>query len=282
MIKVKIILDSINEENSRLTTIIIKCPQSFSHEFMKHKMFIKNIGNFKQDTILTTIESVEKDMSLLKNIGKKTKKIEKIAHDLKFKVTQMWLNRAKKVENEAKKLINLGMHKQIANKILEPYVFNTILITGTQKSYSDFFLLAEKRQKIKEMQILANEIILIYKNNKPVLLPEGSWHLPYITQGDLDIINFDDYNQCMDILCKISAVRCLKMNYFNFSSNSHFDIGLELDVYNKMIESFPVNISFTEHIAMSSISNKQMESSFDSWIKYRDTLSGKFRKKYIG
>lgn len=71
-----------------------------------------------------------------------------------------------------------GYHKQIVNRVIEPYSHTKLVISGTE--WNNFFNLRihkDAEPNIREMAIKIYE--LIYKSDG-ISLQNGEWHLPYI------------------------------------------------------------------------------------------------------
>lgn len=75
-----------------------------------------------------------------------------------------------------------GMHKQHANRVLEPYAYHTVLASGTH--WRNFFGLRASTKAQPEAQDFGIVIARAMMNSAPVELVQGQWHLPYIRQED--------------------------------------------------------------------------------------------------
>jgi thymidylate synthase ThyX len=104
---------------------------------------------------------------------------------------------------QAKQLNALGVHKQIINRLLEPFYCINTLVTSTE--WDNFFELRDHPDAQPEIRALAIAMKEAIAGSIPDRLHEGEWHLPYVTDVDraLDPTRVDD-------LIKISVSRILR------------------------------------------------------------------------
>lgn len=80
-----------------------------------------------------------------------------------------------------------GLHKQHANRVLEPYAFHTVLVTATH--WRNFFGLRASVKAQPEAGDFGIVIARAMMNSTPNKLECGEWHLPYISQEDRDEVS---------------------------------------------------------------------------------------------
>lgn len=144
---------------------------------------------------------------------------------------QIWLAARDSMLEYARQLANLGptvadkpigTAKEHGNRLLEPFMWTTVVITGTE--WTNFFALRTAPGAQPEFQTLANEMTNAREKSKPRKLQAGystadSWHLPYVTP-------FERANYRIGILPKISARRIAAVSYYRQGE----DIGLEREI----------------------------------------------------
>lgn len=140
--------------------------------------------------------------------------------------------------NEVQNLANKGVHKQNANRYLEPFMYIKLVCTGTD--WDNFFLLRCHKDAQPEIQTLAEEIRSQMKNSKPQHLEPGEWHIPFE-----DFLP-DGVNQNDKI--KVSVARCARISYNNFETNS-IDVEKDINLYNRLVVQEPLHASPAEHQA---------------------------------
>jgi len=131
-----------------------------------------------------------------------------------------------------------GYHKQVVNRLLEPFMWIDTLITATE--WDNFFCLRCHKDAEPHFQDLANMIRAAIENAEYQELEMEQWHLPYITAEETR-----EYGP--EILLKLSAARCARVSYAPFDGNG--DAGREIERFNRLITSKPVHASPIEHQA---------------------------------
>lgn len=98
-----------------------------------------------------------------------------------------------------------GMHKQHANRVLEPYSFHTVVVTATH--WRNFFGLRASNKAQPEAQDFAIAIGKAIQSSTPKKLSPGEWHLPYIREED----RAEERNEL--VLAKASSGKCARTSY---------------------------------------------------------------------
>lgn len=150
----------------------------------------------------------------------------------------------------------LNIHKEVLNRLIEPWMFTEVVITATE--WANFIKLRGDNTAQPEIQIIAKEIELALNSEKPTVLDFNEWHLPFITEDEMNNLKIED-------LLKIATARCARISYklYNGTVSS-----LEKDVSlcNKLIEQG--HWSPFEHIARPNESQER-SGNFLGWIQYR-------------
>ena len=126
----------------------------------------------------------------------------------------------------AEKYLELGLHKQHANRAIEGFTTVKVVVTATE--WDNFFALRLHHAAQPVVQELARVMKAAMDDSTPKLLNVNEWHLPYIT---------DDYhsNCTKNDLCLISAARCARVSYLNHD-NSQPDIQKDLELANRLLK----------------------------------------------
>jgi thymidylate synthase ThyX len=179
-----------------------------------------------------------------------------------------WLAARDSAIKHAEKMLELGVHKQIANRILEPFMHMTVIITGTE--FENFFALRAHPDAQPEFQDLAYKMLDIYQLSEPNKLKEGEWHIPFGDKLDETRLTELYYQTAIpheELKLRISVARCARVSYLNFEGK---------DDYNKDIElsetlSSSGHWSPFEHSAMA-LSTSEYSGNFKGWKQYRKTF----------
>lgn len=119
-----------------------------------------------------------------------------------------------------------GMHKQHANRVIEPYSFHTVIVTATH--WRNFFGLRNSGKAQPEANDFGIVIARAMMNSTPVELEIGQWHLPYIRSEDRE----EERDQ--NVLAWASAGKCARTSYLTHDGVRALgkDLGLANDLKN--------------------------------------------------
>lgn len=157
-------------------------------------------------------------------------------------------------------LAKLGVHKSVVNRILEPFMWHTVVLTGT--AWENFFAQRCSPMAQPEIRVMAEAIRTAIQNSTPRHLNVGEWHLPYVS---------DDPAACSDaasrtpageaglpkyyqLLAQISAARCARVSYETQEGTR--DIDKDLELYTRLTTAQPAHWSPLEHVATPWLGNR--------------------------
>lgn len=161
----------------------------------------------------------------------------------------------------------LGLHKEVTNRLIEPWMFVEVILTGTE--WKNFIKLRADNAAQPEMQIIAKDIDRLLRESAPEILETGQWHLPFVSDEEKAFIDHE-------ILLKVSAARCARVSYKLFdgkSSNPEKDIIL----CDRLIEQG--HWSPFEHVAQAS-NFLENSGNFVGWKQYRKTFKSESGGNY--
>lgn len=219
MIEAKVILDSTSEAGARITTLQLKYPRFIHSEFLTHRVFSRNSSSSRAIPIAKMIEQVRTDPAMPVEWGKNQPGMQarEIMEDTSHAIT-MWRMAALEAAQRAERMANLGLHKQIVNRILEPYQWMHTIVTATE--WDNFFKLRDHAAAQPEIAVLARSMRTAMQLSAPVLRTE---HLPYIKEDEMQLPLMTQY--------LISAARCARVSYLNHDgSNPDTQRDLELAI----------------------------------------------------
>lgn len=147
------------------------------------------------------------------------------------------LNPKHKVENLTEVDV-LNVHKQIANRVLEPYMWHTVIVTATD--WSNFFALRAHADAQAEIRTIAEQMLELHRMNEPLLLGDGWWHLPLILPEE-----YDGKFEFSELARKISAARCARVSYLTHDGRR--DLDADLTLYERLVGGG--HMSPLEHVA---------------------------------
>lgn len=179
-----------------------------------------------------------------------------------------WLHARDFAVKMAERFDEAGYHKQIVNRILEPFAHITVLVTSTE--WSNFLALRDHKDAEPHIAILARQVknCLYSKDNIQDLVP-GQWHMPFITEGERRLYN-------IETLQKLSTARCASTSYKTVDG---FDMTPERagELYDKLVTADLLHASPMEHVCqadewMTQWVNKKKHGNLNGFIQLRKTL----------
>lgn len=263
-LEVKIIADSVSESGKRLTTFQLKYPRFIHAEILTHRMFSRNSSSSRAVPVAKMIEQVRTNPTMPIHWGKNQsgmqakEELEGIDHS---NAIAEWLNHSYQATCTASEMALHGAHKQIVNRILEPFQHMHTILTATE--FDNFFELRIHEDAQPEIYALALTMKQAMDASDPVRLFAGEWHLPYISQEDyLAAKDHDD-------LCKISAARCCRVSYLKHDGTQP-SIEDDLALFERLVGSAPLHASPLEHQATPENKlNFLPRSNLHGWTQYR-------------
>lgn len=247
LITAKVIADSINKHNSRLTTMVITYPRIIMKYLLSHRMLSlttpisedplgKQIAKTRLNTFFPS--HVENDSS------------SEVSEEIEERFRYEWMLGASVMCGIAETFDKFGIHKQIANRIMEPFQYVTTVVSATD--LLNFFKI-ECNSEHYEMKALAFKMLAAYVASEPEKTNE---HLPF---GDKMEPGLTTEEKRM-----ISAARCYTLGEIRDSKK-------DLDLANDLIKKGDYNVF--EHVAMAHI-NGTYVGNFKGWFQLRKTLRG--------
>lgn len=276
-ITAKVIEDSISPEGIRLTTFQLKYPRFIHAEFMTHRVFSRNAGSSRAIPILTSLRAVLRSSVMPISWGKNQKGMQAGAEMTGFRrrLAKLGWNVGRFGALAGAWLaMKAGAHKQVVNRMLEPWSHIEVVVTATD--WANFFELRLHKDADPTMQALAVAMDDARALSTPRLLARGEWHLPYISQAERETFP-------IDMLKKMSSARCARVSYLTHDQQ-HPSSNRDLDLYDRLVGSKPWHASPVEHQAtpdwMRPSSNRwaapRLHGNLTGWRQNRKILEKEF------
>lgn len=245
-IKVKIIADSKSSVNGqRITTFELEYHRYIHGELMTHRMFSRNAASSRAIPVAKMIEMVDSDPASPIHWGKNQPGMqakEELESQQKNYAIHEWGCAAHEAVGWANTLNARGVHKQVVNRILEPFQMMKTVLTATE--FDNFFWLRNHEDAQPEIKRLAELMLEAMNSSEAAVLNPGDWHMPYFGGENVGWWLKDCGIPLEDALA-ISASCCAQVSY------RKLDDSLEKaqDIFSKLIDSKPCHASPTEHQA---------------------------------
>lgn len=272
-ITAQVICDSTSPAGTRITTLQLRYPKFIHGEFMTHRAFSRNASSSRAIPVKRMIEDIQRDpaMPVFWGSNKPGMQAGEEVFD-KETVRDLWLISRDEAISHVEELVDFGLHKQIANRILEPWCHINVVVTATD--WSNFFALRRHKNAQPEMRVLADRIWEAMQVSVPTVVGTGSWHLPYITEEDFSLRKGDD-------LIVMSVARCARVSYMTHEMKKP-TFSEDRKLYDRLVNAFPMHASPAEHQATPD--DREITPSFwgnfHHWRQYRKTLLGESISEY--
>lgn len=253
MITAKILKHSTTKDgSSEIITYELEYPRFIHGELMTHRLFSRNAASSRAIPVDKMMQQVlhEPAMPVEWGINKPGMQANEI-HKNTFACCKAWVNAARRAVNSAVELQALGLHKQIVNRVLEPFQRMKTIITATE--YDNFFYLRCHSDAQPEIRVLSELMYQAYKESTAQILNVGEWHLPYVEcepgrnglKYFIFLDNGDKLFLTLEDARKVSSSCCAQVSY------RVLDNGLEkaLRIYDQLVTMKPVHASPFEHVA---------------------------------
>lgn len=249
MIEVKIIKDSYNKDlKSRLTTFELVYPRFIHGELMTHRMFSRNAASSRAIPIDKVIELLQTNPAMPVHWGKNQAGMQANTEIDNIEGAKLlWLAARDSAISHAIVMRDMGLHKQIVNRILEPYQLMKTIVTATE--FNNWFWLRAHPDAQPEIKELAEKMLEVYEQSTPEELFGDEWHVPYVqtirSAGILLYLDENDNHITADEARMISASCCAQVSY----RKNDGSLEKAAVVFDRLINSVPVHASPVEHIA---------------------------------
>jgi hypothetical protein len=211
MYSCRILADSNNPKGVRLTTLELCYPRIVHAEFMTHRVFSRNAASNRAIPVAKLLSVCYSDPFVPLTWPKNQKGmvggdlLEPFSAELAEKE---WLAARDDAVHHAEIIANLGVHKSIPNRLLEPFQWITVICTSTE--WNNFFNLRIAPDAEQHIRKIAQMMVDAIEASTPVNLAPGEWHLPLLEPEDKE--RWDLKNKGIS-LAKISAGKCGRVSY---------------------------------------------------------------------
>jgi hypothetical protein len=251
--RARVVADSISPLGHRVTTIEAVIHRFVLAELNTHRVFSRNSASSRAIPFPKQVEKVETSPAVpvlwpaeQKGMqgGDEVENIETAEY--------FWLKARDRALDNAKNLADLGVHKSVVNRLLEPFMYHTVVITAT--AWQNFFNLRCNPMAQPEIRIAADFMSEVYDASTPRFIDYGMWHLPYIDTDDIRAA--EEYlHTCTEegvskkavtrTLVQMSSARCARTSYE--TQDGVRSPAADLTLYNRLTGADPMHASPLEH-----------------------------------
>ena len=311
-----VVADSVSEHRKRITTFVLTYPRFIHSEILTHRLFSRNAMSSRAVPVNTMIQHVKQNTAKPIHWGKNQPGMQaKAEHDADVKIDlnhlcggleytvdreSAWNEARDFAIAVAKGFHEAGYHKQIVNRILEPFQLMRTVVTSTE--YDNWYWLRNHEDAQPEIKHLA-ELMLEQQNAVvPKILSSEEWHVPFYKSGvwsglyeNDEGVEVDRYGFTLDDALAISASCCAQASFRKADES----IEKARDIYQRLVGMEPPHYSPFEHQAKPmkepthsdndweagcthiDINGNMWSGNFKGWIQNRQLLHIKLNHKYM-
>lgn len=289
--RAQVVKDSIAPNGKRLRTVAATYPRIVHSELLTHRAFARNSASSRAIPWPKMMEAVRENPVVPLKFGMEKPGMqigEELPPELAEYARQLWLEARDLALMKANALHNIGksylyerqqcgdfgpgkeipaelagyadikVHKSIPNRITEPWMWLTVVITATE--WNNFFRLRchpDAEQHIRKIAEMIREALTL---SKPQPVDIGEWHLPFIT---------DNERNCpIEQLKAASTARAARVSYLTHDGIRSMDKDFEL--FNKLMQGSGFgHMSPPEHVATPAETAEERSGPFIGWKQFR-------------
>lgn len=263
---VKVVADSISEVGTRITTFELEYPRIVHSELMTHRLFSRNAMSSRAIPVPKMLEQVINNPAMPVEFGKNKAGMQSDGEHTAligagYTPEEWWKLAAMSAAKFAEAFSDAGYHKQVGNRLIEPFQFMKTIVTATE--YNNFFWLRVDGDAAPTIRQLATVMKEAYEESVPELLYPGEWHTPYVAHLDASYCQSGDNSPrfaygvpdetkvgsykilTVEEALSISSSCCAQISYRRLDSTKD----KALSVYDRLLTGRKVHASPFEHQA---------------------------------
>jgi thymidylate synthase ThyX len=260
----RVLLDSVSPAGVRLTTMEVRYPRFIHSELMTHRVFSRNAASSRAIPIRKMIDAVRAEPAMPLWWGRNQAGMqarEQLDAPVRERAEAEWVRALDDALTHAERLAasDINLHKQLVNRILEPFAWITVIITATE--WANFFTQRTHEDAQPELRHIAQQMLDAHRASTPRTLGVGDWHTPLIVEDEEATLPLDER-------LKISVARCARVSYLSHDGTR--DHAKDLDLYDKLLGGGANgHWSPFEHVATPLRDGTAWSGNFRGWLQYR-------------
>jgi thymidylate synthase ThyX len=189
-----------------------------------------------------------------------------VSHPVNLTREDAWIAAMHKAIAIARSFNKAGYHKQIVNRLLEPFMHINVVVTSTE--WSNFYALRDHSDAEPHIALLAHKMREAAHLSTARITMFEDWHLPYVSMEEVM-----DYGYEKAI--KMSTARCARVSYLTHDGRTP-TVQEDLELYARLVESTPLHASPAEHQASPDPHGEYRAKwgNFQYWRQHRKMLRG--------
>ncbi|MDY7537546.1 FAD-dependent thymidylate synthase [Undibacterium sp. 5I1] len=266
---VKVIEHTLAANGKQLITFVLRYPRFIHAELMTHRVFSRNASSSRAIPVKKMIAQVWNDPAMPIHWGANQPGMQARAELTGFKrnvAKACWRLAGKVAASIAWVADKVGLHKQVANRILEPFQYISVVLTTTEMSnWNELRAHPDAQPEIRDlaMKMIVAAGLSVPETRGPNRLYASGWHLPFITEAERLVCK-----ECPIFLAKLSAARCARVSYLTHDGEKP-SAAKDIALFEQLVGSVPLHASPTEHQGYSVYSAKSTCKNFVGFGQFR-------------
>lgn len=293
----KVLLDSVSPTGARLTTMEVTFHRFVLAEFNTHRMFSRNsassraipvekqLKQFREAPAMPVeLPAEQPGMQGGDGLNRQHGVSDPFWNQTHGAYTSDWHDASKLLDDWHLMTTNLidqylqehpekrsRLHKSVLNRLMEPMMWHTVIVSATD--WSGFFEQRCSPLAQPEIRVVAELMRDRYNESVPKELGYGEWHLPMLTDAELNGSG-DEAPLAEEVRRKVSVARCARVSYLTHDGLR--DIDEDVKLYERLVGAVPMHASPLEHVARPTYLRlgECCTSNFDGWTQYRTIIEG--------
>ncbi|MDE2482424.1 MAG: FAD-dependent thymidylate synthase [bacterium] len=256
----RVLTDSVSTAGIRLTTMEVRFPRFVLSELNTHRVLSRNSASSRAVPTNKMIERVlnAPAMPVEWGVNKPGMSASEALTDAQAEDAKAeWLRARDSAVAHVRELQKFNVHKQVINRLLEPFMWHTVIITATE--WANFFALRCAPNAQPEIRVAAELMRDAMAASTPRPVAIGEWHLP--------LVQDDERGLPIEELKKISAARCARVSYLTHDGNR--DVAKDVELCERLRSDR--HLSPFEHVATPN-DDTAFHANFRGWVQMRKAI----------
>lgn len=156
----------------------------------------------------------------------------------------------------------LDIHKQTANRVVEPYMWHVVIASATE--WDNFWYLRDHEEADPQIHTIASLAHKLYEESVPEQLELGEWHLPFVRSEEKHLAAQD-----IEKWKGISTGRAARVSYETHDGRRNPEADVRL--YERLI-SDPPHLSPPEHVGTPLADPDEWSGNFKGFFQHRKEI----------
>lgn len=220
MISATILADSVSPRGIRLVTLEVNVPMVMQPQILRHRDFSFSVQSTRAVPTPVQVARVRENPFVPMRWGRVEKGM--VASDVLNEVEESlaretWLLDMDRACRSAENLNEIGVHQEVAARVLMPYAWCRMIISSTQ--WDNFEGLRTYDPTVQgETEATGRAMIAALAGSDPKPLEPGQWHLPLVTEEEEE-----EWGNESPKARLVSAGRCARVSFLQHDGTRNPD-----------------------------------------------------------